>query len=81
MSINVVLPSSDFNDNTVTFTSGSPGQIKLVGPGEIITTGESVEGVSGLCLTILVRVLYCFTWHPQETRNIYWPTSSHDLAL
>ena len=52
MSINIVVPSSDFNDNTVTFTSGSPGQIKLVGPGTIVDTGESTEGASGLCPAI-----------------------------
>jgi len=50
---NIVLPSSDFNDNTVTFSSDLPGYVKLVGPGKSIGAGESVEGASGLCPAIL----------------------------
>ena|SRR5258708_2339385 len=50
---NIVLPSSDFNDNTVTFSSDLPGYIKLVGPGKSILAGESVEAALGLCPAIL----------------------------
>jgi len=53
MSSNIVLASSYFNDNTVTFTSDHLGRIKIVGPDVFIVSGNSVEGVSGFSLTIL----------------------------
>ncbi|KAF8331095.1 uncharacterized protein EI90DRAFT_3123833 [Cantharellus anzutake] len=95
MAANIVIPSSDFNDNTVTFSTDIPAHIKLIGPAKAVWPGKSATDVSGLCSIILywldggivaaqprifVVQFPSTTWQPGETVTVSGPTTKDDKS-